>query len=149
MKQAAAQHASHHRHRTKRKQYVVARHQIERLFRRARVSARSLREIAGLIVADGCYLSLIELRNTSRRPGSFQLHRGEWHKVEKACAVLGLRVAGSFHSHVVSDATPSNGDIRGATDGDLMLIFDAIGQAVRLWKIQKGKASPQNCDIRD
>jgi proteasome lid subunit RPN8/RPN11 len=125
--------------------YVVFQPDLQKLLRKALINARSLREIAGLIVGAGRFLSLIEVRNTARRLGSFQLHLGDWRKVKQACKTLGLSVSGTFHSHVASDAIPSRGDIEGANDGDLMLILDATGMEFALWRIKGRKAVKLPC----
>jgi proteasome lid subunit RPN8/RPN11 len=117
------------------------------LLARALKEARRHREIAGLLVDSGTSLWLVELRNTSRRRGTFVLHRGDWAAAERAAKRLGFTVAGTFHSHVVSEAVPSPGDIRGAIDGELMLILDTVARKVRLWRITRGKARPLFHDL--
>jgi len=117
------------------------------LLGRASREAKRHREIAGLLVDSGTFLWLVELRNTSRRPGSFALHRGDWASARRAAKSLGFTIAGTFHSHIVSAPVPSPGDIRGAIDGELMLILDTVNRKVRLWRIARGKAQPVFHDL--
>ncbi len=123
--------------------YVIFEREVKKLLKKALTRAQSLREIAGVIVSNGGFLSLIEIRNTAKRVGSFRLHRGDWHKVERACEILGFKVAGTFHSHVASDPIPGRGDIEGANHGQLMLILDATQGTFALWAIRRGKAIRQ------
>jgi proteasome lid subunit RPN8/RPN11 len=126
---------------------LVSSEEINRLLRRALARSRSLVEICGLLVDNGTFLSLVETRNVSRRYGSFQLHRGDWGKVERAAHALGWEVVGTFHSHIASDPIPSRGDIEGAMDGHLMLILDATGRTFDLWQIRRGKAHKRTYEV--
>jgi proteasome lid subunit RPN8/RPN11 len=120
--------------------YRLDEYNLRPLLKRANAEGKRLREIAGLLVDSGTFLWLVEIRNTSKSPASFVLHRGDWAATERASKRLGFTIAGTFHSHIVSAPIPGEGDIRGAIDGELMLIFDAISSEVRLWRIRRGKA---------
>src|SRR5262245_37192874 len=104
--------------------YRLSGDNLRPLLARAAKEGRRLRESRGVIVDVGALLWLVEIRNVARRPMSFVVHGGEWAAAERAASRLGLTVAGTFHSHVVSAPVPGRGDIRGATAGDLMLIID-------------------------
>ena len=83
------------------------------------------------------------------RLGSSCLHRGDWRAIERSADHLGLEMAGTFHSHVASEPIPGGGDIRGAHEGDLMLILDPASSCpkVALWRIGRGKAYPVACEL--
>jgi proteasome lid subunit RPN8/RPN11 len=107
---------------------------------RARRLAKNLREVCGLLVDHGGLVTLVETRNKSARPGSFWIHPTDWKKVERAAALLGSRVVGTFHSHLASDPVPGSGDIRGAVQGHAMVILDATSGELRAWRIRKSRA---------
>jgi proteasome lid subunit RPN8/RPN11 len=124
--------------------WLLSEEEVSKLLRKARARARSLVEIAGLIVGNDCgCLSLVEVRNISRRKGTFQLHRGDWRAVDAASVRLGWKVVGTFHSHVASDPVPSRGDVAGAISGHLMLIIDTTARCIALWRIRGTLASKQ------
>jgi proteasome lid subunit RPN8/RPN11 len=97
-------------------------------------------EICGIIVDTGFHLSLIQVRNVSRRAGSFILCRPDVRRIVAAAKILKQEVVGTFHSHPVGLATPGPSDIAYATDDSLMLIFDCLARSGRLWRIKSGKA---------
>jgi proteasome lid subunit RPN8/RPN11 len=113
---------------------------VRAIARRARRLARDLREVCGLLVDHGGFVSLVETRNKSRRACSFWIHPADWKSIERAAAVLGSEVVGTFHSHPVSEAVPGKGDVRGAVDGHAMVIVDAVSGELRAWRIRKGRA---------
>jgi proteasome lid subunit RPN8/RPN11 len=127
--------------------YLLLDSELQTLLKKALVCARRLCEIAGVIVGNREFLSLVEIRNVSRLYGSFQLHRGDWRKMERACNALGMEIVGTFHSHIASDPIPSRGDIRGAINGHLMLILDATGRKSALWQVRRGKAIAQEFEV--
>ncbi len=111
--------------------------------KRARMLARSRqREIAGVLVERDRLLQLVELRNVSRARGSFEIRRKDIRVVDGAARRLGARVVGTYHSHVATEAHPGPRDIREATDGWLMLIYDTIGEEWRLWRIRNRRSYP-------
>ena len=107
---------------------------------RARRAAERLREVCGLLVDHGGLVRLVQTRNLSKAPCSFWIGRRDWGRVEKAAAVLGSRIVGTFHSHVVSDAVPGPGDLRGAVSGHVMVIVTAWSGEVRAWRIRRRRA---------
>jgi len=116
--------------------------------RKARREANaSLREICGIIVDNGVFLSLVETRNIRKRPLGFIIHGGDWNRIGRAAGALGWEFAGTFHSHVVSAPVPSRGDLAGAIEGHLMLILDASEHTFALWRIRRGKAFRLACRL--
>src|SRR4051794_25437894 len=107
---------------------------------RSRRLARDFREVCGLLVDHGGLVTLVETRNKSRRAGSFWIHPIDWKAIERAAALLGSRVVGTFHSHLASDPVPGNGDIRGAVHGHAMVIVNATTGELRAWRIRSGRA---------
>jgi len=75
----------------------------------------------------------------SRRRGSFEIRRADVAKARQAARVVASRLAGTFHSHLVSEAKPGPRDIREALHGALMLIYDTVGREWRLWRIRRGR----------
>jgi proteasome lid subunit RPN8/RPN11 len=100
------------------------------------------KEICGLIVDTGCYLSFVPTRNVSPRVGSFVLSRPDVRRIVAAAKILGQEIVGTFHSHPVGVATPSRTDIAHAVDDSLMFIFDCMDRKGCLWKIKGGRARP-------
>src|SRR5438046_1850286 len=107
---------------------------------RARRLAREHREVCGLLVDHGGLVTLVETRNKSGRAGSFWIHPADWKAIERAAALLGSRVVGTFHSHPASEPVPGDGDIRGAVHGHAMAIVTAMTGELRVWRIRKGRA---------
>jgi proteasome lid subunit RPN8/RPN11 len=108
-------------------------------------ACRSSREIAGteicgLIVDTGYHLAFVPTRNVSPRVGSFILSRPDVRRIVAAAKVLGQEIVGTFHSHPVGLATPSQTDIMYAVDDSLMFIFDCMDRKGCLWKIKGNKA---------
>ncbi|MBI5095899.1 MAG: Mov34/MPN/PAD-1 family protein [Candidatus Hydrogenedentes bacterium] len=113
--------------------------EIRPLMRKAVRLSREHREICGVIVENGYFLHLIEVRNKSKCPGSFWLHFGDVNRVDNACQRLGNTIVGTFHSHIIG-AEPSRPDIAGADHGQLMLILDTCWREIGLWRIREARA---------
>ena len=113
---------------------------IRRLMRKAAASAKRYREICGLLIDNGYFLQLREIRNVSRREASFLLGTREVNAVTRAAGKLDMVVVGTFHSHIAWYAKPGEGDINGAEEDSLMLILDPVDKEARLWRIKNGRA---------
>ncbi len=98
------------------------------------------KEVCGLLVDNGFFLQMLEVRNVSRKPGSFILSLSDARELERAASLLGNKVVGSFHSHVFGIAKPGKTDIQGARDGEIMLIIDTLDREAKLWQIKNGRA---------
>lgn len=111
-------------------------------FRKLRAAAnkcqkRDQSEVCGLLIGnDRGALELRFLTNRSSRPGSFEIDRKDYLKLRKIIRSQGKHVHGTFHSHPISEAIPSKGDVRQALMG-LSLIYDVCGREARLWRIFK------------
>ncbi len=97
-------------------------------------------EICGMIVDTGFHLSLVQVRNVSRRVGSFILSRPDVRRIVAATRILEQEVVGTFHSHPAAPAVPGKSDITNAVDDSLMLIFECTARCGRLWRIRGGRA---------
>jgi proteasome lid subunit RPN8/RPN11 len=97
-------------------------------------------ELCGLIVNNGLFCELIQLRNKCKRGGGFSFYFTDVRIVQTFSRLVGHEIIGTFHSHPLGLPDPGPSDIRNAVDDSIMLIFDATGQAARLWYIKGGKA---------
>ncbi|HEX9223720.1 MAG TPA: Mov34/MPN/PAD-1 family protein [Candidatus Acidoferrales bacterium] len=96
------------------------------------------KEVCGVILSqDGFQLELIHLRNQTLQPGQFLIKQDVYQSVKDRAKKRGRRVLGIFHSHPIGEAIPGPGDIKSATSGSLMLIYDVCGREAKLWKIRK------------
>jgi len=127
---------------------VLDKRNVATLALRAGRAAKKHREICGLVVDHGAVIRLVETRNKSRRAGSFWIHGGDWKALEKAATLLGSRVIGTFHSHIVSPPVPGPGDIRGAIDGHVMLILDGSSGRLVTWRIRGNRAYRLKHEVR-
>ena len=97
-------------------------------------------EICGLLIDTRHFVTLVEVRNISRKLGSFVLSSLDVRRVVRASRLLHCKVIGTFHSHPLADGVPGPNDIMGAVDDSLMLIFDCTARQSRLWRIRKNRA---------
>ena len=111
------------------------------IFKKAkRIGRDSGIEVCGLIISNGFFFDLLETRNKSKKPGSFQFYPSEGRRIEKAVKILGYEIVGTFHSHPVGLPEPGEIDIKYSEENDCMLIFDCLGSEAKMWNIKKGKA---------
>ena len=121
--------------------------EMRRLMQNARRRAKSYWEVGGLLIDNGHFLQIRETRNISKRECSFQLDMREVNAVRKAAAKLGLKVVGTFHSHIFSSPAPGASDIRGAEEDALMLIIDSMDRQIGLWRISHGRAYTRRFEL--
>jgi len=62
--------------------------------------------------------------------------------IGRASERLGLKIVGTFHSHIFWFARPGDADIRGADEDSLMLIIDSMDKDIGLWRIKNNRAYP-------
>jgi proteasome lid subunit RPN8/RPN11 len=113
---------------------------LRRLMSKAVARRKSAREIGGLLIDNGYFFQVRETRNISKRRGSFWLDWRETNSICRAAEKLGMKVVGTFHSHIVWFPEPGPTDIRGAEDDSFMLIIDSMDRQVGLWRILHGRA---------
>jgi proteasome lid subunit RPN8/RPN11 len=99
-------------------------------------------EVCGLILDNGSFFELVQVRNKTRRGGGFSFYFADVRAIRKWAALCDHEIVGTFHSHPVGLSTPGPSDLRSAVDDSLMLIFDVIGRSAQLWYI-KDAASKQ------
>ena len=92
------------------------------------------REVCGLLLDNGSFLELIQVRNKTKRAGGFSFYVAEIRAICKKASLHGCEIVGTFHSHPVGLPEPGPADLFHAEDDELMLLFDVIGRAARLWQ---------------
>lgn len=98
-------------------------------------------EVCGVVVLNGNKIELEYCDNVSNQPMSFAIEETEIDRIKRKCYRQGKKFGGIFHSHPISDGTPSVKDVNGASLNKIMMIYDVCGRAADLWKvgIKKGK----------
>ena len=93
-------------------------------------------EVCGLILDNGSFLELVQLRNKSKRGGGFSFYFSEVRAIRKWASLCNHEIVGTFHSHPLGLPTPGQSDLRNAVDDSLMLIFDVLGHSAQLWHVK-------------
>ncbi len=122
--------------------FVLNKRDYHRLQGRSfRAQQKDQSEVCGAIVGLKNCLSLEFMNNHSLCPGAFKIKRIEITNLRKKLKSPKRRIFGYFHSHVVSEPTPSKRDIEGAPINSLMLIYDVCGREAALYRVvrEKGK----------
>jgi proteasome lid subunit RPN8/RPN11 len=120
--------------RSSRIRHAFLKSDLQKFQREARKAGRRLREVGGLIVDTGTLLRLVLLFNKATEALSYEADVEEVSAVHHAAKVLGMRVVGSFHSHVGGAAKPSQGDVSCLVPGDLLLLLQAFDGDLVLWR---------------
>lgn len=121
--------------------YSISRDELESVIREAVATANDGgREICGLLLARGRFLSIERLRNRRRRGGSWAFYARDVRRCVIGAQRGGANVVGTFHSHPVGFPEPGASDIAGVPDDSLMLVIDCIDRECGLWHIHSGKA---------
>ena len=98
-------------------------------------------EVCGLILNNGYFYELIQLRNKTKRGGSFSFYFNEVNTIRKMEALCKHEIVGAFHSHPVGLPSPGHSDLHYAVNDSIMLIYDVLGNSARLWHIKNEKPS--------
>ena len=118
-------------------EYRIQKHLIETLHRQAYAAQQEAHlEVCGVLV--GRSRDILELRyvtNVKREPYTHSMRRTDVEEIESDVATTGLSILGTFHSHPVSEARPSGGDIAGGFCNGMELIYDVCGEQARLWRL--------------
>lgn len=96
-------------------------------------------EICGLLVDNGYFIELIQVRNKIKEGGGFAFYVNEIRFLEGAAKKMDHEIIGTFHSHPTYIAEPSDGDILNAINDSLMLLIDVMDKEVGLWHIKDQK----------
>jgi proteasome lid subunit RPN8/RPN11 len=115
--------------------------QFERIQKEARRAAEpNGREVCGLILDNRVFFELIQVRNKTKRGGSFSFYFNEVRAVRNMAGLCDHEVVGTFHSHPVGAPKPGPSDVCNALDDSIMLIFDVMGRSASLWHIKDGES---------
>ena len=97
-------------------------------------------EVCGFLIFNGFFIEMVQLRNKSRKGGSFSFYTSEVKAIELAASRLNHEIIGTFHSHPAWFSEPGENDIESAVDDSLMLIIDCIEKEANLWHIRNKQA---------
>jgi proteasome lid subunit RPN8/RPN11 len=96
-------------------------------------------EVCGVVVVSTTgRLHLVFMPNRSAEPGRYLLSTAEVRVQARRSRGRGERVLGTFHSHPISEATLSRGDLARGFFGGYELIYDVCGREFRLWRLRRG-----------
>lgn len=95
------------------------------------------KEICGLLVDNGYYVDLIQVKNKIERGSSFAFYVNEIRAIQKAVSTLNYEIIGTFHSHPVGLAEPGKSDIENTHNDSYMIIFGVMEKEIELWYIDK------------
>jgi proteasome lid subunit RPN8/RPN11 len=120
-----------------------------KLQRRARYAQQNgYQEVCGFLTV-GPYraLQLVFVPNRATKPGQFRIELADEQRVRNALGKT--RIVGTFHSHPLSPATPSDSDIARARIGHYLMIHDVCGCVTSLWRIRRenGKKSANEIEL--
>src|SRR5436190_1622425 len=80
-------------------------------------------EICGLILFNGYFFELLQVRNKSKRAGGFSFYFREIREIKKMARLFHHEIVGTFHSHPAGVATPGRSDVSNAVNDSIMLIY--------------------------
>ncbi len=111
-------------------------------------------EACGILAGrDGKVEKAYEMANVDKSPSSYFMDAKEQFKVMKEIRNLGLEMTGIYHSHVASQAYPSNHDVELAFCPDVSYIIvslkDKNEPGIRSFKIKEGKITEEEFKIVD
>ena len=115
--------------------FILPADERRRLHRRSHLrQQRDQGEVCGVLLATRrrC-LELIFVSNVSRSPGQFAMAQSDIRDIRRLARVRKRAVIGFFHSHPISTAVPSEGDVRRAPLRSFHLIYDVCGREPKLW----------------
>src|SRR3989338_3578773 len=109
-------------------------------------------EACGLVAGkDGRVEKIYEMVNTDKSPESFLMDPQEQLKITKEIRSLGLEMIGIYHSHLASEAYPSEHDLRLALYPEdsyaIITLKDKNNPKIKSYKIVEGKISEEEVRI--
>jgi proteasome lid subunit RPN8/RPN11 len=114
--------------------------QLENIISEAAIIAGETgKEICGFLVDNGYFIEFIKAKNRIRKGGGFAFFRKEVRQIEAAVKTLGHEIVGTFHSHPLYIAKPSESDIISAVDDSLMMVIDVQDKKAALWHIKNNR----------
>jgi proteasome lid subunit RPN8/RPN11 len=126
------------------REYFLPRQEATRLRRLAAAAQRNgHREICGIVACGpDRVLSVMLVPNESSLPGHWEIPVSVVRELRRLLHRSQLNVVGTFHSHPISPSVPGSSDLRRATLGSLLLIYDVCGREMKLWRVdRKGRGS--------
>lgn len=120
--------------------YYIPESDYRRLQDRAyRAQQKGHYEVCGVAVLKGSRLRLVFIKNEANEPYTFTIGN-EALKKFRAGLKKNERIFSTFHSHPISEAVPSKGDIKRGFYYRRELIYDVVLRRARLWrKVNKKK----------
>jgi proteasome lid subunit RPN8/RPN11 len=99
-------------------------------------AAEGGKEICGLLLDNGYFIEIIQVKNKVKRGGGFAFYSKEIRNIQASAERLGHTIIGTFHSHPYYIAAPGDSDIRNTVNDSLMLIIDVLKKKAGLWHIK-------------
>jgi proteasome lid subunit RPN8/RPN11 len=94
-------------------------------------------EVCGVLAADDDNrIRLIFLPNKSQKAYEYELDRKAILAIMRTSLSDGMRAIGTFHSHPVGYALPSQGDLKKGFFRGVELIYDVCGREFKLWRLR-------------
>lgn len=129
------------------KNFKLLNTQVTVVIESAIIAAESDAEICGLLVDNGYFIELIQVKNKSKKIGSFSFYMNEINFIEKAVRYMKHEIIGTFHSHPFSTYYPSKSDILNTYDDSFMLIIDVTRKSLGFWYIKDNGSKKVKFDI--
>ncbi|MDO9214426.1 MAG: Mov34/MPN/PAD-1 family protein [Methylococcales bacterium] len=131
------------------KKFKFLNEQVLEIIKEAEVSAsiKVASEICGLLVDNGYFIELIKVKNKTKKGGGFSFYYNEIRLLQSALQIMNHEIIGTFHSHPLYIAKPSESDIHNSNDDSYMLIIDVLDKEIGFWYIKNSHATKINYEI--
>ena len=109
-------------------------------------------ECCGIIAGrDGTAVELFRARNAEASPYRYEVDSQDLFRIWRQCETNGWDFLVVYHSHVASEAVPSQTDVRRATWPDAYYVVVSLADpdtpAVRAFRIIEGNVSEEQIDV--
>jgi proteasome lid subunit RPN8/RPN11 len=129
--------------------FHIRREALDAIIAHARAEAPA--ECCGMLVGRGRSIDeAVRARNIAASPTRFLIDPKDHIDTRRAARGRGLEVLGFYHSHPQSPAWPSETDVAEATYPEAVYLIASLagkGADVRLFRIERGQASPVPLDV--
>jgi proteasome lid subunit RPN8/RPN11 len=117
------------------RQYILPYSELRKLHNHAYLAQQSDHsEICGVIVlSNDDRIELLFLNNISTKSYHYELEIELVNKLEQDIESDGKKILGTFHSHPISEAIPSKGDLENGFYNGVEMIYDVCGREIKLW----------------
>lgn len=131
------------------REYFLPPQEATRLRRLAAAAQRNgHREICGIVACGpDRVLSVMLVPNGSTLPGHWEIPTVAVRELCRLLRRTQLNVVGTFHSHPISPAVPGSSDLRRATLGNLLLIYDVCGREMKLWRVDRTRRGRRAAEV--